>query len=182
MMPSTSGCPYQTLPAYPESCGSGAVLSRLVAGLGFRLHWATDGLLDEDASFRAHPEASSIGEVLEHIGQMVVWIHGEFTRGLSNGSVLPDLPQEHSFTQRRAHCLESLALLESDLVRMDAEQLSAVRIESQRGDRPFWVALNGPLADALTHVGQISVWRRQLGKPAPASDPFDGLPPAANEG
>ena len=30
---------------------------------------------------------------------------------------------------------------------------------------PFWYWINGPLADALTHVGQITSWRRIAGNP-----------------
>ena len=30
---------------------------------------------------------------------------------------------------------------------------------------PFWYWINGPLADALTHVGQITSWRRISGNP-----------------
>lgn len=32
---------------------------------------------------------------------------------------------------------------------------------------PFWNLLNGPLLDALTHVGQITSWRRIAGNPQP---------------
>ena len=39
---------------------------------------------------------------------------------------------------------------------------------------PFWYLLNGPLADALTHIGQINTWRRIAGNPCPKISPFTG--------
>jgi hypothetical protein len=42
---------------------------------------------------------------------------------------------------------------------------------------PFWNFLNGPLADSLTHIGQVLSWRRIMGKPGPSADVFRGLPP-----
>ena len=119
----------------------------------------------------------SIGEVLEHVGRMVTWIHAQLTQQLDDVARLPQLAEDHGFLDRRAHCLRCLAMLERDVARAGSRELAAIEVGTRRGERPFWVVVNGPLSDALTHVGQISVWRRQAGKPAPASDPFDGLPP-----
>jgi hypothetical protein len=44
-------------------------------------------------------------------------------------------------------------------------------------DHPIWYLINGPLADALTHVGQINAWRRLAGNPCPKVSVFLGLPP-----
>ena len=41
----------------------------------------------------------------------------------------------------------------------------------------MWNLLNGPLADFLTHVGQITAWRRIAGCPAPAPQYLLGLAP-----
>ena len=32
-------------------------------------------------------------------------------------------------------------------------------------DFPFWNAINGPVADALSHVGQVVSYRRAAGNP-----------------
>jgi hypothetical protein len=37
--------------------------------------------------------------------------------------------------------------------------------------------INGPLADALTHVGQINAFRRLAGNPTPKARLFTGEPP-----
>lgn len=170
--------PFHALSGYPQSVAPGTILGRLVAGLGFRLRWATEGLEEDDGAFRADPEGFSIGEVLEHVGRMVVWIHRQFASGAAESQELPVLSDEHGFLDRRAHCLDCLAILERDVARMGTAELESIVIENRHGRFPFWVLVNGPLADALTHVGQISAWRRQAGKPAPASNPFAGQPPA----
>lgn len=169
--------PYESLADYPDEIRPGTILSRLVAGLGFRLRWATEGLTAADGEFRPHPDGFSIAEVLEHVGRMVTWIHAQLTMGLADAAVLPDLAEDHDFLARREHCLRCLALLEADAARLTEPELAAVQISRRGTPRPFWVLVNGPLADALTHVGQISAWRRQAGNPAPPSDPFDGIPP-----
>jgi hypothetical protein len=38
-------------------------------------------------------------------------------------------------------------------------------MEDDNSQYSFWYSLNGPLADALSHVGQILSWRRILGNP-----------------
>ena len=43
--------------------------------------------------------------------------------------------------------------------------------------RPFWHIINGPIADALTHVGQINSFRRLVGNPTPKAQVFLGIPP-----
>ena len=89
------------------------------------------------------------------------------------------LPASASPAERRACSLRNLAALEAAVCAMDSDDLDAVQVQHpRRGERVFWVLVNGPISDCLTHVGQISAWRRQAGNPAPASDPFDGRPPA----
>jgi hypothetical protein len=61
---------------------------------------------------------------------------------------------------------------------MSDEDLAAVRIRSSRGDTlPIWNMVNGPLADSLTHIGQILSWRRIAGSPPVPADVFRGRPP-----
>jgi hypothetical protein len=57
---------------------------------------------------------------------------------------------------------------------MSDDDLSKVII----GDRPLWNIINGPVSDALTHVGQINSFRRLNGNPVPRANVFLGRPPA----
>lgn len=175
--------PYTRLGGYPSRTTAGTVLSRLIAGLGFRLRWATEGLREGDYAYRPSAEAQSIGEVLEHVDKMVGWSHAQLTRALDGVAEPEQLPGGSAPAERRECCLRNLAALEQALAAMDASDLEGVSVQHpRRGERVFWVLVNGPISDCLTHVGQISAWRRQAGNPAPASDPFDGRPPADGDG
>ena len=50
-------------------------------------------------------------------------------------------------------------------------------VEIEIEDRPFWHIINGPLSDALTHVGQINSFRRLAGNPVSGANVFTGTPP-----
>jgi hypothetical protein len=61
---------------------------------------------------------------------------------------------------------------------LDDRALATITIDG----KPFWHLINGPMADALTHTGQISSFRRLAGNPAPRSHPFTCTPPASPDG
>ena len=63
--------------------------------------------------------------------------------------------------------------LREALLSMSDEELAAIQIR----EKPFWHIINGPVADALTHVGQINSFRRLAGNPTPKARVFVGLPP-----
>jgi hypothetical protein len=81
----------------------------------------------------------------------------------------------------RALTLASLERIRGNFLERGDAGLEDIRIvgSSRPGDdRPFWNMINGPLADALTHVGQINTYRRMNGNPTPRADVFRGRPPA----
>ena len=57
----------------------------------------------------------------------------------------------------------------SDLLRQPDSRLEDFDIVFQNGESvaefPFWNMLNGPIADALWHVGQVVSFRRSSGNP-----------------
>ena len=68
--------------------------------------------------------------------------------------------------------------LSGRFARATDREVSQLAVHTSRGEEfPFWNLVNGPLADALTHIGQVNSWRRIAGKPAPPADVFRGLPP-----
>ena len=63
--------------------------------------------------------------------------------------------------------MKSLLVLENlseRLKKISDEDLLEIEKKTSR-KLPFWYWINGPLADALTHVGQITSWRRIAGNP-----------------
>ncbi len=152
--------PFKEMKEYPDSINATGIITRLLDGLGYRFYWATEGLTDKEYAFRLSAEAMSIGEIVGHIWGLINWIwlsiYGEeFSR-----------PKEDSLV--RNSVLENLALLKKHFTEMSVDELKAIRIEK----RPFWHLINGPMSDALTHVGQINILRRAAGNPTPLSNVF----------
>jgi hypothetical protein len=165
--------PYRILPEAPPAIVPGAILARLVDGIGFRYHWATEGLDDADLPYKPAPDCRSLGELLEHIMGLLGWVAGAAgAAGKSEGAKPATVADLRSATLHLARALRE------KFIQMTDEELRACTIRLSSGDAfPFWNFLNGPLADILTHVGQVLSWRRMLGKPGPKANVFRGLPP-----
>ena len=81
--------------------------------------------------------------------------------------------KQDDITLVRKSVLEMTHALKETLLSMSDEELAAIQIR----ELPFWHIVNGPVADALTHVGQINSFRRLAGNPTPEANVFRGLPP-----
>jgi hypothetical protein len=165
--------PYREIPAPPEDARAATVMLRVVDGLGFRYRWATEGLREQDADFRPGADSMTLRELLHHVARLTAWLDSQ-AGGEPLGDIARDLPA------LRAATLARLVALRTRLLAMSDEQLASLRITGtpEKGPLPFWNMLNGPLADALTHVGQVNSWRRLAGNPPPRADVFRGRPPA----
>jgi hypothetical protein len=129
-----------------------------VEGLAFRYRWATENLSEENIKFKPHPTSMSIEEVNAHIFDLVDSTNRVFGGEKQNKDSL------NSFHKLRIKSLNILADLSERLKEMSDEDLSEIEKNTSR-KLPFWYWINGPLADALTHVGQITSWRRIAGNP-----------------
>ncbi len=56
--------PYATIPEAPETYTPGAVVSRLIDGLGFRYYWATEGLTEDNLAYKPSEEGRTIGQTM----------------------------------------------------------------------------------------------------------------------
>jgi hypothetical protein len=79
-------------------------------------------------------------------------------------------PQEElSFEELRKSTLENLALASKLLKEGKEGDMDDYKIIFKRGDNtteyPFWNMINGPIADAIYHVGQVVAFRRASGNP-----------------
>ncbi len=156
--------PYYHLPDPPDTVSGASVLARMVDGLGFRFRWATEGLREDDYTFRPDERCMSIQEQTEHIWSLINWIILSLT-GERN-----DRPD--AIDQIRKSVLEMIMELRRLLLSMSDDELKNARIH----DHSFWHIINGPVADALTHVGQINMIRRLAGNPTPDVNVFTGKP------
>ncbi|MDY0779191.1 hypothetical protein [Tenacibaculum sp. IB213877] len=157
--------PYYEIPEAAETYTAGSVLSRMIDGLGFRYYWATEGLTEKDLQFQPNSEARTTEQTIDHIvnlSQVVV------NAALKVASDQFDFSQL-SFTDKRKKTLENLKKA-SDILKT-SEDISQFKIIFKRGENtsefPMWNAINGPIADALWHTGQIVSFRRSSGNPLP---------------
>ncbi|MCB0668535.1 MAG: hypothetical protein KDC80_22075 [Saprospiraceae bacterium] len=157
---------YYEIPAAPEDYSANTVAARLVDGLGFRYFWATEGLREEDLRFKPSEEARTSLETIQHIyGLTRVLLNTTQKKPTSGGGESPE-----GFTALRAATLENIRQA-SDILRQDDTNLEEMPMIFQGSngstEYPFWNLINGPVSDALWHVGQVVTFRRSSGNPLP---------------
>jgi hypothetical protein len=156
---------FYEIPDYPENVSGTSVLVRLLDGLGFRFRWSTEGLSEEDYQFRPAPDCMSVEELVKHVWGLVNWVCQSIQLNIFR--------KQDDIQLVRRSVLEMTHALREALLSMSDEGLAAIQIR----ELPFWHIVNGPVADALTHVGQINSFRRLAGNPTPKANVFWGLPP-----
>lgn len=158
--------PYYQIPEYPEEYSATSVGARMIDGLGFRYYWGTEGLRQEDLDFKPNEEARTTLETMDHIlGLSNVILNGAKNQPNIRGGERESLGYE----QLREKTLNNLKEA-SDLLRnMDESQMDSLKVIFNRQDSssefPFWNLINGPIADAIWHVGQVVSFRRSSGNP-----------------
>ncbi|WP_238354346.1 DinB family protein [Fulvivirga marina] len=151
---------YSEIPAPPESYTAVNVAARMVDGLGFRFYWATDGLRTEDLDFKPGNDARTVSETISHIFEMSVLIANSILK--ESQSPPTDLPPD----QKRHLTLVNLRKISNTLRNSSDKDLEGYVIKFGNGkELPFWNLINGPIADALWHCGQIVSFRRSSGNP-----------------
>ena len=150
--------PFEDISKTPTELTATNTILRMVEGLAFRYRWATENLSEEDIKFRPHPTSMSIEEVNSHIFDLVDSTFRVFGGEKQNKETL------NSFQDIRESNLFLLKKLVILLIEMNDSELAEMEKNTSR-KLPFWYWINGPLADALTHVGQITSWRRISGNP-----------------
>lgn len=174
--------PYNDLPAPPPELNGTGALVRLIDGMGFRYRWATEDLPEATLGFRPCEGAMTLGEVLAHMYHLVRWVDASLRAGL-DGDMEPVLPEAAeaptTLSELRSDTLATLVALRALLAETAPSRLEGVTITGhpKLGPRSFWHFINGPLADFLTHVGQVTSWRRMAGEPGPRANVFLGQPP-----
>lgn len=158
---------YHKIPAPPSAYTPETVAARLVDGLGFRYFWATHGLTEKDLSFRPSDSARTCFETLEHIyGLTEVLINAVNKKSTQ----VPSSQVKYSFNELRDKTLFNIRATSDILKRPDAK-LEAFDMIFERKDGkteyPFWNLINGPISDAIWHVGQVVTFRRSSGNQLP---------------
>jgi hypothetical protein len=131
------------------------LLRHLVATLAFRGGIAVTEAPENFAEFRAGETTRSAGEILAHVGDLVqgscFLMKGEFV-------YLQSPPQSWAEDVRRFFAV--------------IEEFDSFLASGAPLAQPVEKILQGPVADALTHVGQIVMLRRLAGRPIEAESYF----------
>jgi len=158
--------PYREIPAYPEKFTAGNVAARVVDGLGFRYYWATEGLRPEDLTFQANKDGRTTLETVTHIYELSLTIVNA-TRKVANVRAMTK--EQLTFEQMRKRTLENIQGASEILKKSSDDDLNNYKVifSNDKGTQefPFWNQLNGPIADALWHTGQVVSYRRGSGNP-----------------
>lgn len=153
---------YYEIPEYPENYSAGTVAARIVDGLGFRYYWATEGLRAEDLSYRPSDEARNLEETMDHIVVLAAIMKDatgkkDFERVETEGL---------TYEEKREMTLEFIKEASENLKSASDEDINDFdMVFSPENQLPFWNLLNGPIADAINHLGQIVTFRRTAGNP-----------------
>jgi len=139
-------------PTHPEAI---ALFRHAIATLGHRFSVAVKDAPAGFADYTACPGARTPGQILAHMNVLVEWS----TKVVTASS---ERPAEASLVWDQAlHRFFTLLKAFDDAV--VASNGSAIPIEK---------LLQGPLSDALTHVGQITMLRRMASSPVHAESYF----------
>lgn len=156
---------YSCVDHYPENVDAAGVVARLLDGLGFRFFWATHGLEEDDFDFSPKEGSNTLGWMVRHVWGLMNWIH---LHAFGSQASRPS-----SITDQRDHALGLIWTIRSHVAHLTSDELAEIRIEGL----PFWHMVNGPISDAISHVGQINYVRRMMGKPSPGANVFTCNPP-----
>lgn len=160
---------YHELPEYPTEFTAGTMAARMVDALGFRFYWASEGLSESDLVFKPNDDARSTSETVDHIfGLSYIIVNSTLKKpnGKSDSSKL-------SYSEKRQQILVNLKTA-ADKLRL-SKDVSEYKIIFGDKEIPFWNQVNGPIADAIWHCGQIASFRRISGNPInPNVNHFNG--------
>ncbi len=157
--------PFREISTYPNAINGVGVITRMLDGLGFRFYWATEGLTERDYAYRFSKDGMSVEEIVIHILALVNWI------GLALKQDI--IPQPSDISLVRNAILEKISDLRIAFSEMNEEELTEITLE----EKPFWHLINGPIADAISHVGQVNILRRANGNPPLRCNFFLSIPP-----
>lgn len=140
-------------PSYPERMNATARLLRhFLAAVAYRTQKALREAPPEFGEFRAAPGVRTPRELVRHMTSVLGYARTFFVGGTFEAAALPSLEVE---VARFHEMLESLG--------------HAIDTAESRGATPEQL-LQGPLADAMTHAGQLALLRRLAGSPVPAEN------------
>jgi hypothetical protein len=158
-----SGLPYYLIPTIPQEYTAEHAAARMIDGLGFRFYWATEGLRKDDLAFRISKESRTSEETIDHIMGLSAIILNSVT-GKPN-TTSGEETSAMDFPRKRARTLHNLLEASNMLKSGKIKAKDVIMTSSSGASFDYWHIINGPIADALWHVGQVVSFRRGSGNP-----------------
>lgn len=148
--------PYKSILKAPESVTVASITARMIDGLGYRYHWATQGLKHQDLIFGPEGEGRNIKQTMDHIYVLCLAMQSAVDSSVkvNYGTIEDEL-------ELRKKTLNTISAISVKLRTMSDAEMEEVRFNRL----PLWNFYNGPLADAIYHTGQIVLLRRMSGNP-----------------
>jgi len=141
------------MPNPPDS--SRALLRHTLATLAYRCGKAVRGAPANFSDFRARESSRTAGQIFAHIGDLMDWaLH------LGRGEKVWKDSTPLSWPEETARFFAALARLDAFLASEAPLACSSEKL------------FQGPIADALSHTGQISLLRRLAGSPVRGENYF----------
>ena len=160
--------PFKSIPEASKNYESGNIVVRMIEGLGYRYYWATDGLQAGDLDYKPSDSGQSTKETLKHIHGLADVLKNV---SLNLPSISPAPNQSEDFVELRKQTLNYLEEATVNFKNKTPKELAELKVIFERGEKqfsfPFWNMINGPLADAIYHTGQVVSFRRSSGNPLP---------------
>ncbi len=161
---------FKDISEYPTEINNGNIISRMINGLGYRYYWATEKLKENDLIYRPSKDAYSTKETMVHIFSLSKTV---YNTTLSKINERPDIDIPGDYESIRNETLQFLEKASKNFSNLNSEELDQMKIKFNRGGTiksfPIWNLLNGPIADAIYHTGQIVSFRRTTGNPIDSS-------------
>ena len=161
---------FKDISKYPTEINNGNIISRMINGLGYRYYWATEKLRENDLRYRPSNDAYSTKETMVHIFTLSKTL---YKTTLSKINERPDIDIPGDYENIRNETLQFLEKASKNFSNLNSEELNQMKIKFNRGGTiksfPIWNLLNGPIADAIYHTGQIVSFRRTTGNPIDSS-------------
>ena len=161
---------FKDISKYPTEINNGNIISRMLNGLGHRYYWATAKLKENDLIYRPSKDAYSTKETMVHIFTLSKTV---YNTTLSKINERPDIDIPGDYESIRNETLQFLEKASKNFSNLNGEELDEMKIKFNRGGTiksfPIWNLLNGPIADAIYHTGQIVSFRRTTGNPIDSS-------------
>ena len=152
--------PYVEIPKPDKHYTASSTVVRMIDALGFRYYWASHKLTAKDLAYKISEDSRSCQETVTHIYDLTATT----LRLLKIAQKQHEETSKLTFEVLRAQTLHNIKAISNaiksskDLADFDIKKEGKVTL-------PFYYIINGPIADAIWHTGQLAVFRRASGNP-----------------